>query len=109
MAWLFVDHLWQSTLVAALAGLLTLCLRGNRAQARYCMWLAASAKFIVPFTALVALGSQASWLAPAAVPRMEVALMVGTAGVPFDRPALRIALPAPRAAESRTPGPGAVG
>ena len=49
---------------------------------------AASAKFLVPFAALVALGSQFSWLAPATVPRMEMAVMVDTSGVPFYRPAL---------------------
>ena len=45
------NHLWQSTLFAGIAGLLTLLLRNNRAHARYCLWLAASAKFLVPFAA----------------------------------------------------------
>ena len=36
------NHLWQSTLFAAVAGLLTLALRKNRAQTRYWLWLAAS-------------------------------------------------------------------
>jgi len=49
-------HLWQSTLFAALAGLLTLALRHNRARIRYCVWLAASLKFLVPFSLLVDLG-----------------------------------------------------
>ena len=43
------NHLWQSTLFAGIAGLLTLLLRNNRAHARYCLWLAASAKFLVFF------------------------------------------------------------
>ena len=38
------NHLWQSTVFAGIAGLLTLLLRNNRAHARYCLWLAASAK-----------------------------------------------------------------
>jgi hypothetical protein len=29
------NHLWQSTVVAALAGLLALALRGNQARTRY--------------------------------------------------------------------------
>ena len=52
------NHLWQSTLFAGIAGLLTLLLRSNRAHARYCLWLAASAKFLVPCSLLVLAGSQ---------------------------------------------------
>jgi hypothetical protein len=39
------NHLWQSTLFAAVAGLLTLTLRKNRAQNRHWLWLAASVIF----------------------------------------------------------------
>ena len=52
------NHLWQSTLFAGIAGLLTLLLSNNRAHARYCLWLAASAKFLIPFSLFVAAGSQ---------------------------------------------------
>jgi hypothetical protein len=31
------NHLWQSTVSAGIAGLLTLLLRNNRAHARYCL------------------------------------------------------------------------
>ncbi len=51
------NHLWQSTLFGAVAGLLTLVLRKNHARARYWLWLAASVKFLVPFALLVALGN----------------------------------------------------
>jgi len=44
------DHLWQSTLFAVAAGLLTLALRKNHARARYGLWLAASLKFLIPFS-----------------------------------------------------------
>lgn len=50
------DHLWQSTLVAAALGLLTLAFRKNRAAVRYGLWFAASLKFLLPFSALTALG-----------------------------------------------------
>ena len=50
------NHLWQSTLFAAVAGLLTLALRKNLAQTRYWLWLAASVKFLIPFSILVAAG-----------------------------------------------------
>jgi uncharacterized protein (TIGR03435 family) len=55
------NHLWQSTLVAVAAGLLTLALRKNHARARYWLWLAASLKFLVPFSWLVALGNRLEW------------------------------------------------
>lgn len=51
------NHLWQSTLFAGVAGLLTLLLRKNRACIRYSLWLAASVKFLVPFSLLVLAGS----------------------------------------------------
>ena len=58
---LLASHLWQSTLCAAVAGLLTLTLKANAARVRYAVWLAASAKFFVPFAALMAIGNQFGW------------------------------------------------
>ncbi|MBV9744962.1 MAG: hypothetical protein JO099_14460, partial [Acidobacteriia bacterium] len=55
---LVANHLWQSTLFAAVAALLALALRKNRAQVRYSLWFAASIKFLVPFSLLVNLGAQ---------------------------------------------------
>ena len=55
------NHLWQSTLFAALAALLTLALRKNHARMRYWLWLAASVKFLIPFSLLFSLGSQLEW------------------------------------------------
>jgi bla regulator protein BlaR1 len=52
------NHLWQSTLFAAAAGLLSLASRKQPAQVRYGLWLAASVKFLVPFALLISLGSQ---------------------------------------------------
>src|SRR5271157_1575803 len=51
------NHLWQSTLCLVIAGLLTLILRKNHARARYGLWLAASVKFLIPFSLLVGIGS----------------------------------------------------
>ena len=39
------NHLWQSTLVAVVAGGLTLIVRGSGARVRYLLWLAASVKY----------------------------------------------------------------
>src|SRR5579863_4547749 len=58
-------HLWQSTLFALAAGLMTLAFRGNRAQVRYWLWLSASLKFLVPFALLLSLGSYLETLMPA--------------------------------------------
>ena len=55
------NHLWQSTLFAAAAGLLTLILRKDQARVRYWIWLAASLKFLVPFSLLVSIGNHVPW------------------------------------------------
>jgi uncharacterized protein (TIGR03435 family) len=63
---LAANHLWQSTGFAAVAVLLALALRANHARARYWLWLAASVKFLVPFSVLAAIGSSLGrWFAPA--------------------------------------------
>lgn len=62
-------HLWQSTACLGLAVLLTSALRRNRAYIRYWVWLAASAKFLLPFSALVYLGERLGWrLTPVSSP-----------------------------------------
>jgi uncharacterized protein (TIGR03435 family) len=55
------NHLWQSTLVAALALCVTLALRRERAGVRYGVWLAASLKFLIPFSALTGFGARFGW------------------------------------------------
>jgi uncharacterized protein (TIGR03435 family) len=52
-----LSHLLQSTVFAGVAWLLTLGLRKNRARVRYGVLFAASMKFLIPFAALVSLGS----------------------------------------------------
>jgi beta-lactamase regulating signal transducer with metallopeptidase domain len=49
-------HLWQSTIFVVVIWLLTLALRHNAAQTRYRLWMIASAKFLIPFSLLVAAG-----------------------------------------------------
>ena len=41
--------------------LFTLMLRRNRAAVRHGLWLAASIKFLIPFSLLIGLGSQVEW------------------------------------------------
>src|SRR5437667_8323103 len=84
MIGLVADHLWQSTLVAALAALLALTLRRNRPQVRYAIWLAASLKFLVPFAALVLVVNLSGWR-PAATPvRPDVTLVIDAISQPFS-------------------------
>ena len=56
MAGEILNHLWQSTVFAILAGLLALAFRKNRAKVRYWIWFSASVKFLVPFALLLTLG-----------------------------------------------------
>jgi bla regulator protein BlaR1 len=55
------NHLWQSTIFAAMAGLLTLVVRRNHARIRYWLWLAASTKFLIPFALLAGVGHRLAW------------------------------------------------
>lgn len=77
------NHLWQSTLFAGIAGFLTLFLRNNRAHARYCLWLAASAKFLVPFSLLVLAGAQFGRHATIAKVPSSVPVMIEQLNEPF--------------------------
>ncbi|MGE0393493.1 MAG: TIGR03435 family protein [Vicinamibacterales bacterium] len=61
MLHLIGDHLWQSTVCVGVAWLLTLALRKNHAGIRFWVWFAASMKFLVPFAALVAIGTALPW------------------------------------------------
>ena len=77
---LAANHLWQSTGFSAVAVLLALALRGNRARVRYWLWLTASIKFLIPFSALISIGgSLERWLlraAPASrVPAVPLAIV----------------------------------
>jgi uncharacterized protein (TIGR03435 family) len=56
-----LHHLWQSTVFAGGVWLLALALRQNAARVRYRLWMAASLKFLVPFSLLIAAGARLSW------------------------------------------------
>jgi uncharacterized protein (TIGR03435 family) len=83
------NHLWQSTLVALIAGLLTLALRKHHARTRYWLWLAASLKFLVPFSLLVDLGQRLSWTRHSEEAASgEFYLAIDQIGQPFSQPAI---------------------
>ena len=77
------NHLWQSSLFAGMVGLLTVLLRRNRASLRYCLWLAASVKFLIPFSLLISLGNQLEWRAAPVIVRPQVSSLMGEIGHPF--------------------------
>jgi bla regulator protein BlaR1 len=56
-----INHLWQSTLFVLAAALLTLAFRKNGARVRFFIWLAASVKFLIPFSVFVWLGEYLRW------------------------------------------------
>src|SRR5580658_6820491 len=74
-----MTHLWQSTLFAGAAGLLTVAFRKNRAKVRFWLWLSASLKFFIPFALLMNLGSHVKWT-PAA---HQIASQIATPAVSF--------------------------
>ncbi len=93
-SWLapFANHLWQSTLFAGIAGVLTLALSRNHAQIRYWMWLTASMKFLLPFSLLVTIGNYLTPSRP--VPARTFSYVMLQVGQPFP---VNVAVPLPRA------------
>lgn len=77
------NHLWQSTVFAGAVWFLTLVLRRNRAQARYCLWLVASAKLLLPFSLLVRLGGYLARAKTAAVAQPHLFITIEAIGQPF--------------------------
>jgi len=59
-----IDHLWQSTLFGAAIWSITLALRSNSAAVRHGLWLLASLKFLIPFSALYLAGAAAGLVTP---------------------------------------------
>ena len=98
-----IDHLWQSTLVAAALALLTLAFRSAHAQARYAIWLAASLKFLIPFAALTSLGAQLEWreALPQASPEWVAA--IEAVRQPLATPPVGFVLPSTIPAKSGVP------
>jgi bla regulator protein blaR1 len=94
------NHLWQSTLFAAVAAMLTVALRKNQARVRYRLWLGASVKFLIPFSLLISLGGHL------ARPRNSLSAPSGFYSVaeelsqPFTRTVAPVVVPAARAARA---------
>jgi beta-lactamase regulating signal transducer with metallopeptidase domain len=81
-----LNHLWQSTLFALAAGLLTLALRRRGAGLRHGLWLAASIKYLVPFALLAAIGERLPPSRPAMLSAVPQNLLIEEAAQPFPQP-----------------------
>jgi bla regulator protein blaR1 len=81
------NHLWQSTLFTGAVALLALAFRRNRAQVRYWLWLAASVKFLIPFSALLWIGSQIE-LVPIERSGQAIVSVLDNVAQPFTQPEL---------------------
>jgi bla regulator protein blaR1 len=81
-------------LFAITAGLLTLALRKDRARARYWLWLAASLKFLVPFSLLVVMGNHLPWSRGSAGAKAGLSFVMKEVGQPFMQPTTPIVLSA---------------
>jgi len=84
------NHLWQSTLFAVVAGFLTLILRKNHARARYWLWLAASVKFLIPFSLLIGMGSHLPWARASAGTQTGFYSAMEEVSQPFTGPAMPV-------------------
>lgn len=80
------NHLWQSTVFALVAVLLAFVLRDNRAETRHWLWLAASLKFLIPFSLLIAMGSEIHWPSAAPVVHSTFSTAVQQIQQPFASP-----------------------
>jgi len=93
------NHVWQSTVFAVVAGLMTAGFRKNRAHVRYWLWLSASLKFLLPFSLLIGLGNRLEW-APA-TPPMTVTPAVRLSIVQMSQPFTGTLAQAPTTRDTR--------
>src|SRR5437763_16494495 len=98
----FANHLWQSTLFAGVAGLLTLALRKNPARVRHWVWLAASCKFLIPLSLLIALGGHIRWRTLPETTVSKLSVVMDEVSQPFTA-TLSSPLPATPSAASALP------
>src|SRR5499427_8116929 len=82
------NHLWQSTLFAASVALACWALRKNRARTRYWLWLAASGKFLIPFSLLVSIGSNLAWVRGTVETKSGMHAVIEELGQPFVQPTI---------------------
>lgn len=82
--WALVNHLWQSTIVAALAWLIAYALKKNQARIRYWVWMVASAKFLVPFALFMTAGQWIRSMLTAPIAKPSFAMAIEEFAQPFQ-------------------------
>jgi bla regulator protein BlaR1 len=82
-----LDHLWQSTWFAGVCAVLALALHRHEARLITTLWSASIVKFLVPWTALIALGSAMNVWSRVEVPpgRPNAAFYVDALAQPFTQ------------------------
>jgi bla regulator protein blaR1 len=83
---MIADHLWQTTLFAAAVGAVTLAFRRNQARVRFALWLAASLKFLIPFSLLIGLGGHLASPRPLAAAQTGLYSAMQQVSQPFAGP-----------------------
>lgn len=98
------NHLWQSTLFIGAAWLLTLALKKNHSSIRHSIWFAASLKFLLPFSLLVALGRHLEWSGGSGIaqPRLSALENFSLPFARFDTSVLAPTTPSTSAASATT-------
>lgn len=97
------NHLWQSTLFAGAAGLLTLALRKNSARVRHWVWVTASLKFLIPFSVLVAIGGLFEWRTVPSIAMPQVPIVVEQFSQPFTAATVSSSASAPPSTSNPLP------
>ena len=94
-------HMWQSTLFAVAAGVLTVGFKRNHARVRYWLWFSASIKFLLPFSLLMTIGSALPWRLATPPASPVLSSVMTQIGQPFlDVGSPTAAAPSPATADS---------
>jgi beta-lactamase regulating signal transducer with metallopeptidase domain len=89
------DHIWQSTLFAGILALVVWTLRRSRARVRHGLWMAGLAKFLLPFSALIAIGAHLPWRTSVHLAAPSISPAVLAVSEPFAAPAGIASAPTP--------------
>jgi beta-lactamase regulating signal transducer with metallopeptidase domain len=101
------NHLWQSTLFAFFIAFLVIALRKHPARARYWLWMTASAKFLIPFSLLIAAGTHLARPTPTTLAQTSAYVLLDKMSQPFTGASnLQPSIPiAPQRTRTPTPTP----
>jgi bla regulator protein BlaR1 len=81
---MIADHVWQSSWFALAIAALTVAFRKSQARIRFGLWLAASIKFLVPFSLLIGMGGMLGRPHFAVTAPPVIYSVIERAGQPFN-------------------------